>query len=64
MLAELIQPAGNPRADCVARRIMAGLPAPPVVSTVTAADHYRVTPTAARAALNGRGSMACWSLPA
>ena len=52
LLAELIQRAGNPRADSVARRIIAGLPAQPIVSAETAADRHHVTPTAARAALN------------
>jgi Fic family protein len=52
LLAELIQRAGNPRADSVARRIIAGLPAQPIVSAEIAADRYHVTPTAARAALN------------
>ncbi|MGO9344333.1 MAG: hypothetical protein ACLP6E_17740, partial [Acidimicrobiales bacterium] len=46
------QQAGNPRADSVARRIIAGLPAQPIVSAEIAADRYHVTPTAARAALN------------
>jgi ribosomal protein S25 len=52
LLAELIQRAGNPRADSVARRIITGLPAQPIVSAEIAADRYHVTPTAARAALN------------
>ena len=52
MLAELIQRTGNPRADSVARRIIVGLPAQPIVSAEIAADRYHVTPTAARAALN------------
>jgi hypothetical protein len=36
----------------VARKIILGLAAQPVVSAETAAARYRVTPTAARAALN------------
>jgi Fic family protein len=52
LLAELIQRAGNPRADSVARKIVAGLSAQPIVSAEIAADRYHVTPTAARAALN------------
>jgi Fic family protein len=52
LLAELIERAGSPRADAVARRIILGLPAQPVVSADTAAARYGVTPTAARAALN------------
>jgi Fic family protein len=52
LLAELIRRAGNPRADSVARRIITGLPAQPIVSAEIAADRYDVTPTAARAALN------------
>jgi Fic family protein len=52
LLAELTQRAGNPRADSVARRIIKGLPAQPIVSAEIAADRYHVTPTAARAALN------------
>jgi Fic family protein len=52
LLAELVQRAGSPRADSVARRIILGLPAQPVVSAQTAAAGYGVTPTAARTALN------------
>lgn len=52
LLAELMERAGSPRADAVARRIILGLPAQPVVSPDTAAARYGVTPTAARAALN------------
>lgn len=52
LLAELIARAGSPRADSVARKIILGLPAQPVVSAETAAFRYEVTPTAARAALN------------
>jgi Fic family protein len=43
LLAELIQRAGNPRADSVSRRIIAGLPAQPIVSAEIAADRYYVT---------------------
>ena len=52
LLVSLIERAGSPRADSVARKIIVGLPAQPVVSAETAADRYRVTPTAARGALN------------
>jgi Fic family protein len=52
LLDELIGRAGNPRSDSVARKIIVGLPAQPIVSAEIAADRYRVTPTAARAALN------------
>ncbi len=52
LLAELIDRAGSPRGDAVARKIILGLPAQPVVSAETAAEQYGVTPTAARAALN------------
>ena len=52
LLAELIERAGSPRADSVARKIVLGLPAQPVVSAEAAAARYRVTPTAVRAALN------------
>jgi Fic family protein len=52
LLATLIERAGSPRADSVARRILLGLPAHSVVSAETAAVRYRVTPTAARNALN------------
>jgi len=52
LLAELVERAGAPRADSVARKILLGLPAQPVVSADTAASRYAVTPTAARAALN------------
>jgi len=51
-LASLLDRAGSPRADSVARSIILGLPAQPVVSADTAATRYQVTPTAARAALN------------
>ena len=52
LLAELVERAGSPRADSVARRMILGLPAQPVVSAQTAAARYAVTATAARAALN------------
>jgi len=52
LLAELIERAGSPRTDSVARRIILGLPAQAVVSAETAAERYAVTPTASRAALN------------
>ena len=52
LLGELISRAGNPRSDSVARKIIVGLPAQPIVSAEIAADRYHVTPTAARAALN------------
>ncbi len=52
LLGALIEQAGSPRADSVARKIILGLPAQPVVSAEVAAARYDVTPTAARAALN------------
>jgi Fic family protein len=52
LLAELVERAGSPRADSVARRIVLGLPEQTVVSAETAAARYDVTPTAARGALN------------
>jgi Fic family protein len=52
LLAELIDRAGNPRAHSVARRIILGLPAQPIVSAEIASARYAVTPTAARGALN------------
>ena len=52
LLADLIARAGSPRRDSVARKIILGLPAQPVVSADTAAERYGVTATAARAALN------------
>ena len=52
LLDALIERAGSPRADSVARKIILGLPAQPVVSAEVAALRYNVTPTAARAALN------------
>lgn len=52
LLADLTDRAGSPRSDSVARKIIRGLPAQPVVSADTAAARHDVTPTAARAALN------------
>lgn len=52
LLEDLLLRTGNPRSDSVARKIIRGLPARPVVSADTAAEAYSVTPTAARAALN------------
>lgn len=52
LLFDLIERAGTPRTDSVARKIILGLPAQPVVSAETAAARYDVTPTAARGALN------------
>jgi len=52
LLEQLIERAGAPRADSVARKIILGLPSQPVVSAESAAARYDVTPTAARAALN------------
>lgn len=52
LLQELIRRAGSPRSDSVARKIILGLPAQPIVSAEIAAHRYGVTPTAARAALN------------
>jgi hypothetical protein len=60
-LADLLQRAGSPRSDSVARKIILGLLAQPFVSADTAAARYDVTPTAARGALNParRGRRAC-----
>lgn len=52
LLEAFIARAGSPRADSVARKIILGLPAQPVLSAESAATRYGVTPTAARAALN------------
>ena len=52
LLVDLIDRAGSPRTDSVARKIIRGLPAQPVVSAETASAQYDVTPTAARSALN------------
>jgi hypothetical protein len=51
-LEQLVERAGSPRADSVARKITLGLPQQPIVSAEIAASAYDVTPTAARAALN------------
>jgi hypothetical protein len=52
LLGELIERAGSPRKDSVARKIVQGLPTQPIVSAESAANSYGVTATAARAALN------------
>ena len=52
LLAELIERAGSPRKDSVARKIIQGLPTQSIVSAESAANAYGVTATAARAALN------------
>ena len=52
LLAQLVERAGSPRADSVARKIILGLPRQPVVSAESVAAAHDVTPTAARAALN------------
>lgn len=52
LLESLAERAGSPRADSVARKIILGLPAQPVVSAETTASRYDVTATATRAALN------------
>ena len=52
LLADLIERAGSPRGDSVARKIILGLPAQPVVNADTAARRHDVTQTAARGALN------------
>jgi Fic family protein len=52
LLAQLLEQAGQPRSDSVARSIVLGLPDQPVVSAATAAARHDVTPTAARSALN------------
>lgn len=52
LLAMLIERAGSPRTDSVARRIILGLPQQPILGAEVAATSYAVTPTAARAALN------------
>jgi hypothetical protein len=51
-LRELVRRAGSPRSDSVARKIIVGLLAQPIVSAEIDADRYGVTPTAARAPLN------------
>lgn len=52
LLKDLIERAGSPRVDSVARKILLGLPEQPIVSAEVASRAYGVTPTAARAALN------------
>ena len=52
LLARLIDRAGSPRVDSVARKIILGLPEQPIVSAEVASTTYRVTTTAARTALN------------
>jgi Fic family protein len=52
LLGELIERAGSPRKDSVARRIVQGLPTKPIVGAESAAKAYGVTATAARAALS------------
>ena len=52
LLQELVERAGSPRADSVARSIILDLPKQPVVSAEVAAKAHQVTPTAARSALN------------
>ena len=52
LLAQLVERAGSPRADSVARKIILGLPRQPVVSAESVAAAHDVTPTAARSALN------------
>jgi Fic family protein len=52
LLVELIERAGSPRKDWVARRIIRGLPTQPILNAESAAKAYGVTATAARAALN------------
>lgn len=52
LLVELIERAGSPRKDSVARKIIQGLPTQSIVSAESAANTYGVTATAARAALN------------
>ena len=52
LLTTFLERAGSPRADSVARKIILGLPAQPVVNAEAASERYGVTPTAARAALN------------
>ena len=51
-LGDLVERAGSPRTDSVARKIILGLPKLPIVDAEGAASSYSVTPTAARAALN------------
>lgn len=52
LLVDLLERAGSPRVDSVARKIVLDLPVQPVVSAETASGRHGVTGTAARAALN------------
>jgi hypothetical protein len=52
LLEELVERAGSPRSDSVARKIVLSLPSQPIVSADTAASRHGVSPTAARSALN------------
>ena len=52
LIDQLVQQAGTPRTGSVARNIVKGLIAQPIISAEIAATRYGVTPTAARAALN------------
>ena len=52
LLNQLLERAGSPRSDSVARKIVLSLPSQPIVSAETVATRHGVTPTAARAALN------------
>ena len=52
LLGELVEQAGSPRRDSVARKMILGLPTQPVLNAESAARVYGVTTTAARAALN------------
>ncbi len=52
LVGQLIERAGTPRADSVARKIVLALPNQPIVSAESAASRHAVTPAAARAALN------------
>ena len=52
LLNDLMERAGSPRSDSVARKLILSLPSQPIVSAETVARRHGVTPTAARAALN------------
>jgi len=52
LLNQLLERAGSPRSDSVARKIVLSLPSQPIISAETVATRHGVTPTAARAALN------------
>ena len=52
LLGELLERAGSPRRDSVARKIVLALPSHPIISAESVASIHRVTPTAARVALN------------